>query len=504
MLFFLHLAIALALPPASGWLWLRLLAGRAVVLDCLEQASVAWCVGWGTVTVAMLALGLSGLSATPWRPLPLFGIWLASAVVALLLLVWQRTRSSDGARGTILSACGPKNGTEGMPDAASHLRERGANLMTSEGLHRGKRIDLWRAAGAVVALQCAIVSIHMVAWPVSGWDGWSIWALKARIFYLSQSIPSGYFHDASRLFSHPDYPLLLPLAETWIDGWLGQANSWAIMALFPFFFLGIVVLVMGTLRRSLGPRPALAGAMALLCVPFVIAQGGAGDADIPVTLMMTGSSIFLWQWLYRPDNPRALILSGLFAGLAAWTKKEGLILLLITMLVVVIAAWQRRADAPGCRRAPLEVCLFLAPALLLVGPWLAFLAVRRPLSRDFLPFDVETLVVHLNRLPTILALVTQHLVDVWRWNVIWLSLGAMIVLKRRHLRRGGPMPYLLLLLGLQVACDGVLFVFSDWQPYTDHLEGALDRLLLHTLPLAVMLLISLIVSEERAVVANVS
>ena len=125
------------------------------------------------------------------------------------------------------------------------------------------------------------------------------------------------------------------------------------------------------------------------------------------------------------------------------------------------------------------------------------LGLQRPLTRDFLPFTPLTLVTHLDRVPTIVGFVGLRFLDLSRWNVVWIGLAAAVVLRRRYLR--GPLAYLLLLLVLQIASDGAVFIFSDWQPYTLHLQTAFDRLLLHSLPLAVVLLVALVAVEKQPI-----
>jgi hypothetical protein len=51
------------------------------------------------------------------------------------------------------------------------------------------------------------------------------------------------------------------------------------------------------------------------------------------------------------------------------------------------------------------------------------------------------------------------------------------------------------------------FVFSDWQPYTAHVQTSLDRLLVQTVPLALLLLVevtSALTAERATTTARVS
>lgn len=474
------LIMALVLPPVLGWLLTRLAAGRNLALHRLEWAALSWCLGWATITLGMFALGEIGVAA-PWRPLPLFMLWLALASVLLALN----------------RLCAPR----------ARLRALGVGVMrpTVAFPRLSWRVLLGAGGAALVAFQCLAVVAHSLALPVNGEDAWSIWTFKARIFYLSRSIPAGYFHDASKLFSHPDYPLLVPLAETWLYGWLGRVDEWAVLLLFPPFFVALLAIVAGALSRAYDRAAGLIGTTLLACAPLVITWGSMGDADMPLTLAATASAAMLWRWLRGEGGWRALALSGVLAGVAVWTKKEGLILFGISAIIVAVAAWRGGTVASGVAR--LRGALVATAGFVLAGgsvatPWLLFVAVRHPLTRDFLPVTTATLLAHLDRLPTIVSFVALSLLDVWRWSVVWPLLLAVVVASRRRLRHERTLAYLLLLLLAQVACDGGLFIFSDWQPFTYHMATAFDRLLLHALPLAVLLVVGLAMEPSVASAAQ--
>ncbi len=475
----LRLGCAVGLPFALGLLLLWAAGGTRLPLGRLERWASAWALGWGALTLEMLGVGLAR-----------WGSW----SLPVLLALWGGTATLAVGLRALSGPLKPLRGVVG-----------GMRVIGPPAGHSGWGRYLGLVVGLLVVGQWATVALHAIAWPVNDLDAWSIWAFKARIFSMSQGIPLAYFGDASKLFSHPDYPLLVPLSETWIYGWLGRPDDQAMMAFFALSAAGTVVITAGALHRVYGRVGALVGAAGLLCVPFFVARGAAGDADVPLALYSAASIAYLWRWLDRPERRTngllALVLCGVFGGLGVWTKKEGLLLCALTVPVVALAAWQRvelggrMAHIVKARAAGRAVGVFGLAALGVAGPWLLFVAVRRPLTRDFLPFTVGTLVAHLDRLPVIAGFVGLRLLDVSRWNLIWVGLAGAVVLHRRALRRGGPLAYLLALLCLQVAVDGALFVFSDWQPYTLHLRTALDRLLLHSLPLAVMLLVALVVGR---------
>ncbi len=168
------------------------------------------------------------------------------------------------------------------------------------------------------------------------------------------------------------------------------------MVLCPLFFAATLAFTGGALAHIHGKAAGWIGAVALACVPYFEGQGSAGDADVPLALMAVGSIMFLWRWLRAGEGlssttlslsgaRRALVLSAVLAGLAAWTKKEGTILLGLTALVVVVASYRRRHAEQRWQAILADLGAFIVPGLITAGPWLIYLIVRRPLTRDFLP-----------------------------------------------------------------------------------------------------------------------
>jgi len=423
----------------------------------------------------------------------------------------------------------------------------------------------WREAVIVVAglglaiVQVAYSGLLAARAPFAAWDAWSFWALKARMFALGGPRP-GYFHDPLTLYTHPDYPLNLPLAAAALFRIHGQIGVVLAALLGPACFGALLLLLYAGLTRLYGRATAALAVGALSFVPALPVQAASGNADAPLALYTGAATLYLLLW-WRLRRPADALLMGLLAGGAVWTKREGLpvaALLLVAYVVgeVVRAREARRVGVtdlvrnqtnffdvapPGtagvspasvCRRdaggprgyASLQRNSFVttlglmrmrriagvsAAAVVIPLPWLLFCLIARPLGRDFLPFTPSVFLAHADRLPHIVALFLLQMLDFANWGLLWLLLAVLLVVAMRRLPRYGR-GLLLLLLG-QLGIYMVSFVFSDWQPYTAHIQTSLDRLLLQAVPPALLLLVAAIhtvgtgrVRLDRAIITTVS
>ncbi len=423
----------------------------------------------------------------------------------------------------------------------------------------------WREAVIVVAglglaiVQVAYSGLLAARAPFAAWDAWSFWALKARMFTLGGP-PQGYFHDPLTLYTHPDYPLNLPLAAAALFRIHGQIGVVLAALLGPACFGALLLLLYAGLTRLYGRATAALAVGALSFVPALPVQAASGNADAPLALYTGAATLYLLLW-WRLRRPADALLMGLLAGGAVWTKREGLpvaALLLAAYVVgeVVRARESRRAGAnslahgspgsagvapvpgvhmrgsaipaglvrrpssssaredlgragrprsqspvPGLPRAGANsrasklawlrrIAGVSAATVVVPLPWLLFCLIARPLGRDFLPFTPSVFLAHADRLPRIVALFLLQMLDFANWGLLWLLLAVLLFVAARRLPRYGR-GLLLLLLG-QLGMYMVSFVFSDWQPYTAHIQTSLDRLLAQAVPPALLLLVTAI------------
>ncbi|BDC49100.1 hypothetical protein F183_A14160 [Bryobacterales bacterium F-183] len=171
------------------------------------------------------------------------------------------------------------------------------------------------AAAAAMAFVLASVYSASTVNPHGDWDAWAIWNLRAK--YLAGPI---WQHAVATEIAvqHPDYPLLLSaiIARAWKDG--GNTFDPAVPATIAMLFFacgaGLLASAVACIRRS-----SSLGWLSLLILAAsssFISQVPSQYADIPLAVYMAAAIACALL-----DVP---IAGGLFAGLAANTKNEGI------------------------------------------------------------------------------------------------------------------------------------------------------------------------------------
>jgi hypothetical protein len=233
----------------------------------------------------------------------------------------------------------------------------------------------WRHAliGAVF-FQAAVASV-VVAWrsyraePFGGGDGWAIWNMHARFMLRGGPAWPDLSASPQLNWSHPDYPRLVPASVARAWGWAGNESPFIAALVSALFAAATVALLMAIVARLRGRLAALAGGLVLLGTPFFLTFASNEHADIPLGAFML-AAVALALRIEGTANPRGgWALAGIFTGLAAWTKNEGLL-----FAVIFSAVWIAREARRGGRRAIAFFVLGLVPALLPVGCFKLLLA----------------------------------------------------------------------------------------------------------------------------------
>ncbi len=184
------------------------------------------------------------------------------------------------------------------------------------------------AAALCVALYYAI--LRGIAFPNGeGWDAFAIWNLHARFLFRGGVYWREGF-SALIPWSHPDYPLLLPASVAHFWSCLGREDRSVPAIIGLIFTFSTVGLLFSSLSMLRGRTVALLGSMTLLATPSFIEIGTSQYADVPLSFFCLATIALLCLHDDHSENSGAtagglLVLSGVGASFAAWTKNEGLL-----------------------------------------------------------------------------------------------------------------------------------------------------------------------------------
>ena len=157
--------------------------------------------------------------------------------------------------------------------------------------------------------------------PFGDWDAWAIWNLRAGFIASGSEWLKGFSQELA--WSHPDYPLLLPLnvARMWVI--LGDRSVLVPILLGLIFQLSLVGLLTTSVRIFRGNLQGLIAGIVGLVVVFMSLSFNL-YADIPIAYYFLAANVLIFFGDVRSTNkPEFLILAGFLIGASLWTKNEG-------------------------------------------------------------------------------------------------------------------------------------------------------------------------------------
>ncbi len=198
--------------------------------------------------------------------------------------------------------------------------------------------------GFYIAFFTALVASVLVSLknPHGGWDGWAIWNMHARFIFRAGDYWKSALSNLSG-WSHPDYPLLIPLSIA--RGWafIGSDKTVIPVVLALCFTFSTVLLIFSSLTVLRGEGQGLLAGLVLLGTPFFIRHGASQYADVPLGLFMLSTIVLLTIYdRSSARNDNLLFLAGMTAGFSAWTKNEGLVFLAATIVTRSFLVWKMR------------------------------------------------------------------------------------------------------------------------------------------------------------------
>jgi hypothetical protein len=447
--------LALTLAVTLGLRILNPLA-RDQRLRSFEAVAVAYGIGLGAITWLMMVLHFSGIRFTVVN-------LLVPVIILCLLLSPMRTH----------------RGTQTPFSPLSPWDWRCALLMCG------------------IVLVMSMVFLQTILVPVESFDAVASWGLKAKAIYLARSIPRDFLlnQDYRNYAYHPDYPLLVPLAQSFTCLFIGEYNDFASKLIFPcYLFSCLVILYTACIGRFLSRTESLAFTFLLAGIPYLGLQTSIAYPDSILSFYFFAGAIYLYHWIRKPCR-LYLVISAILAGLAGLTKNEGLVLSLICWAVLALYLLLHREQRG---EAGWKAWLLYGIILMTIeGPWLIY---RTSLQVHNDVVNQETILSsltleNLKRVKPILYHYQSQVFGLKNWNIVWIVfLGSLLCRFRRIFQ--SQVKYLLALIFLA----GLIYTWVYFITPRDvvwHLRTSASRIFLHFLPLVIFFLADVYAEEKK-------
>lgn len=433
---------------------------RALGVEHELRRGLAFLLGPAVIAFAMFALNLTGIQTTPN---------VCRALGGLAIVVWIASRRSDRP---------DADPTEATPSA------------------------LERAFALVVPTICVGIGIAFVWLLPPANDAFSNWGLKALALARDGTVRTTDLTEPGRFLFHPNYPLLVPLAQAFVHSCVGGPSEGAARGVFVLAQLGAGLVAFGTLRGRVPVRiAALAGAMIVVTPQFwrsaldLRFPGSivAGYADPMFTALVAGVLGTALVWARRPTSRNAAAL-GACIGFALFTKNEGqpLTLALVGAAVVgLIVARGRGSSVPK----PHSLLVAAAVAAVIATPWFAFRATLPARDENYQQqVTTERIEQHAWRTSVIAIAAVNEALAVDRHGLTWVALALALVLRIRRVAHAA-VAFVLALLGAMTAAYALVFVVTPL-PIVDSLATSIPRTFFHMAPVAIAAVALLCGSRE--------
>ncbi len=196
----------------------------------------------------------------------------------------------------------------------------------------------WFTAGFGVCMALGTIQFLniLVRTPHGHWDAWAIWNLRARFLFRSAEHWDNAFSELL-YWSSPDYPLGLPAAIA--NGWkfVGSETVAVPMVIAAIIFACTFGLLWSTVSKLSGRFAAIVAGLCLVGTPLFLKHAASQYADVMLACFVLATVACLVRYDSRETRERGwLVLAGLMAAMAAWTKNEGVLFL---VAIVIGRGW---------------------------------------------------------------------------------------------------------------------------------------------------------------------
>ena len=339
---------------------------------------------------------------------------------------------------------------------------------------------------ALIITSLSIITFRALYLPMHLTDDRAQWGIKAKILYHEGTIYSHEFFDPARVIYHASYPFLVPLIESLFYAAIGEMNDCLVKLPFPLFFAALLLFFYASQRRFSTNRHALIFTSMLAVLPVFLrdinGNPSSGFADVPLTLYYTISVILLFIWI-KERRAEDLLMATIFITFSIFTKREGVVLWFITVLVILFYLFL--VDRKKLGNNVFWGGVFAVAPLIILLPWFHFSSTFNPgpWENDFeLSYLTYTHIQsHVHRIPFIVKSLLKMPLTSHYYNIIGIVFLVTIAFSLKNAIRF-PQAFLLILLISNLLSLFVAILVYPW-PWWSSFLFDMPRLLMFNIPL---------------------
>ncbi len=260
----------------SQYFWARYLVRGEPILTLLTALGL----GGGALSLSMLWQGLLGMPITPQATLIS-----CLALGAVGWWVWQRA------------------------------------TITPERYITPYRLPVRRGVIFILVLTAALILFNAAYWFYNRDDAIAIYARFGKQIALMSSLP-----ELNNAALYEAYPMFMPLLYAFVHQLSGSFNDSLAAFMSALYAVGVLGAAYALGRELFNAPIGLSAALLLALAPLFTDWASAGYTDLPCAFFFGMSALFTARWARTAAWQEAL-LAGVMAGLAAWMKNSGLLVL---------------------------------------------------------------------------------------------------------------------------------------------------------------------------------
>lgn len=336
---------------------------------------------------------------------------------------------------------------------------------------------LLSAFGLILLVMLSAYILYALMTPSGRFDAWMIYNRAARFIYRDPPNWRDLLSSEMYWLFHADYPLLIPVNVAGAWNTLGGEIMRAPQAQSAYFLLGIFCILMGAIASLRSTGQSLLAGIALLSMPVFFYTAAREEADLTVAFFMLAALALLF--FYNRERTAVLVvLAGLCAGLAGWTKNEGLLFLLTGSFAWMLTFYQQRQwqDMKW-------YLLGLALPLAVILYFKLFLAPPNDLFEQSSSASLWEKLTNLERYRVIAESFFKQIFAFGngKVSILLLAVYGLIVGMDRTQNKGQPIPAAASAILLQLTGYFLIYVITPHDIHW-HLNTSLYRLMIHVFP----------------------